>query len=124
MWYYKRNVNGGLDGQMKMDHLTAHGKKIAKELAIEITAMPDWQEPAAMLSHNTGHGAFNAHKQLGLTSDEKWFKAYETLGNITSATLPVNYDLLRKSKPFVSGDRVGGMFNGSGLVFGYFNYTV
>ena len=121
--YWRRDSDGTLSGQMKMGHLTYHGKKMANQLTKRIKESPTWQEPDLMLSHNTGRGAFDAHIDLGLAPREKWFKSYDFLGNITTATFPVNYHIALSKSPLKPGELMAGMFNGSGLSFCYFDYV-
>jgi len=119
---YRINRHGQYQGQMLMGYLTAHGRKLGEALAERVKSDQGWVEPDHMLSHNTGNGSFEGLINLGLASKEKWFKTYDKLGNLMSATFPVNYHLQKQSGVFKTGERVGGIFNGSGLIFGYFTY--
>jgi 3-oxoacyl-[acyl-carrier-protein] synthase-3 len=56
-------------------------------------------------------------------SPSKMIKTLDKLGNITSATFPVNFKKLGDEEKVTKGDRIGGCFAGSGLVVGQFGYT-
>jgi 3-oxoacyl-[acyl-carrier-protein] synthase III len=121
---YHRDSNGDYKGKMMMGHLTAHGRRLGQSLIDRVKSNQGWTPPDHVLSHNTGDGSFECLIASGLAPRERWFKTYKSLGNLMSATFPVNYHLQKQSDAFTSGDRVGCFFNGSGLVFGYFEYVV
>lgn len=122
MCHYRKEADGQYAGQMLMGKLTAHGRRLGKQLASEIMSSPNWIEPDHMLSHNTGKGSFACLLEFGLAPESKWIKTYETLGNLTTATFPVNFHMQSNASKFKPGELMGGLFNGSGLTFGYFDY--
>lgn len=119
---YRWKEDGNADGQMLMGKLNAHGRRILDTFNQEIKNNETYVEADYLLTHNTGNGSFEILCKLGLAPREKMPKLFEKLGNITSATFPVNFNHLDKNIGLNEGDRVGGIFSGSGLVFGHFNY--
>jgi len=53
---------------------------------------------------------YNSITNMSKVTPEKSIKTHHNLGNITSATFPVNYDKLLKNKKLTKGDRIGGCF--------------
>jgi len=119
---YKWEDNGDATGQMLMGKLNAHGRRILAEFNEQIKSDPNYKPADYLLTHNTGSGSFEILSRLDLAPRSCMPELFSTLGNITSATFPVNFHHLDKKIGLSSGDRVGGLFSGSGLVFGHFDY--
>lgn len=119
---YKWEKDGNASGQMLMGKLNAYGRRILQTFNEEVKNKDTYIEADYLLTHNTGSGSFEILRKLNLAPKENMPKLFSTLGNITSASLPVNFNYLDKEIGLKQGDRVGGIFSGSGLVFGHFDY--
>jgi 3-oxoacyl-[acyl-carrier-protein] synthase-3 len=120
---YRRKPNGDVEGSMKMGHLTAHGLRMYASIYDEVNSDKERLNDDHVVFHGTGNGSFNGLMKISETPEERWFKTFDWLGNITSASLPVGYHLLSESRRVVSGQRVGCAINGSGLVTAYRQYV-
>lgn len=49
-------------------------------------------------------------------------KTFDKLGNIASATFPINFNRLPKNVKLRTGDKISGCFAGFGVVIGQFGY--
>lgn len=116
--------NGTIDGRMEMGKMVAANLRMQKNILGETLSKAGWDHFDWLLTHQIGSRYFDRLSILTNTPQEKMIKTYPTLGNITTATLPVSYHKLIKSGNVRSGDRVGGCFAGSGLVAGQFGYRV
>jgi len=119
---YKREADGNIEGQMVMGKINAKGRRILEEIAPILKNNPDWKAADFVLSHNTGDGSFKILEGMEMAPKNKMIKLYPKLGNITSATFPVNYHHLDKVVGLKRGQKVDGLFSGSGFVFGHFEY--
>lgn len=122
--YYKIDENGVLDGQMMMGHLSAlminkHDKQLKDTLNQLGWAGFDW-----FLSHQIGKRPFERIGDFSGIRDSRKVKTFDYLGNITTATFPVNFDKMLKSGKLEKGEKVGGCFGGSGVVYGQFGYSI
>ncbi len=120
--YYKFKKNGEFTGQMQMGYMSAlfidkHDKLINNTLQ-----KLKWPEFDWMLSHQIGQRPFDRISDLNGVGKEKMVKTFHKLGNITTATFPVNFHKLLKNDTLSKGDRIGGCFGGSGVVYGQFGY--
>lgn len=120
---FYRITDDGIEGQMLMARIVAHGFKMQKRILQDTLAKLGWSEFDWFLSHQTGKRNFEQIASLGIIKEERMIKTYPTLGNITSATFPVSYEKLLEAGSLKKGDHVGGAFGGSGLVVGQFGYT-
>lgn len=121
---YKFERDGSIDGHMQMAQIVARGFQLNKEIYDETLEMLGWEELDWALAHQTGKRTFEQVLTLKSIDDKKLIRTYPTLGNITSATLPICLKILLDSGKLKSGDRIGGLFAGSGLVTGQFGYVV
>jgi len=120
---YNHNKDGSIDGQMLMGQLAGafircHNKLIDKTLDTLGWESFDW-----MLSHQIGQRPFDKISNMNGVKPNKMVKTLDKLGNITSATFPVNFEQLIESNEIKTGDRIGGCFAGSGIVIGQFGYV-
>lgn len=122
--YYKHSDNGQIEGQMLM------AKIVAKTLRLQFDNIPKtlgdlgWDTPDFFMTHQVGKKAFDAAAGLGITPKDRMIKSFHNLGNITSATFPVNHDQLMSRSDIKSGDKVYCCYSGSGIVIGQFGYTL
>lgn len=121
--YYTERADGHIDGQMLMGRIVAHGMKMHRNLWADTVKKAGLNKVDWLLSHQTGKRNFEALSKMGGVSQQRMTKTFDKLGNITTATFPVNFDLL-VSESARHGDVVGGLFAGSGLTVGQFGYTV
>lgn len=121
---YKVNSDGSMEGHMQMAQIVARGFRLNKGMYDETLSMLGWDGLDWALTHQTGKRTFQQVLTLKSIDESKLVKTYPKLGNITTATLPVSLSKLYKSGRLKSGDRIGGLFAGSGLVTGQFGYVV
>ena len=93
------------------------------KLIDETLAKLGWDKFDWMLSHQIGKKPFEKISGMNGVNPNSMIKTFDKLGNITSATFPVNFQKLCVEEQVNSGDRVGGCFAGSGLSIGQFGYT-
>ena len=105
-------------GQLAGIFIRSHNKMIDDTLR-----RLGWKDFDWMLSHQIGKKPFEKLSNLNGVTPNKMIKTLDKLGNITSATFPVNFNKLVEERHVRSGDKIGGCFAGSGLVIGQFGYT-
>ena len=81
-----------------------------------------WDSFDWILTHQIGQRPFERLSNMNGIKPHKMIKTLDKLGNITSATFPINYHKLLNEEKIKKGDRIGGCFAGSGLVVGQFGY--
>ena len=121
---YRFNQDGTVDGQMQMAQIVARGFQLNKKMFDETLDMLGWDSLDWVLTHQTGKRTFQQVLTLKSINKKKLVRTYPKLGNITSATLPISFKKLLQYNQVKSGDRIGGLFAGSGLVTGQFGYVV
>jgi len=122
--HYKHKEDGSVDGHMNMAQIVARGFQINKRIFRETLKELGWNGVDWALAHQTGEATFKQTLSLHSIDERKAIKTYPHLGNITTATLPVGFKKLIDSGSLKSGDKVGGLFAGSGLVAGQFGYVI
>jgi 3-oxoacyl-[acyl-carrier-protein] synthase-3 len=120
---YKTNKNGKVEGQMIMGHLAAAFIRFNNSLIDETLAKLGWDSFDWMLSHQIGKRPFERLSNMHGVNPNHMIKTFDKLGNITSATFPVNFRKLCDDENVVQGDRIGGCFAGSGLAIGQIGYV-
>ncbi len=120
---YEWNTDGTITGQM---HMAA----ICREMIVRHNAMLDstmhklkWSSVDWLLTHQVGSRPFKRLEKIAGVNETQMIKTYPKLGNITSATFPVSFNKLVNSGKLSKGDKVAGLFAGSGIVIGQFGYT-
>ncbi len=121
--HYHWGENGEAKAHMNMGHILARGLRLNKRIYQETLNELGWNKVDWLIAHQTGNTAFEQAANLHGIKKRKIIKTYPKLGNITTATLPVSFKKLISSDSLKSGDRVGGLFAGSGLVAGQFGYV-
>jgi len=122
--HYKYQADGSLDARMNMAQIVVRGFQLNKKIFDETLRDLGWDSVDWALAHQTGEATFKQTLSLHSIDEHKAIKTYPTLGNITTATLPVSFKKLIDSGRLKAGDRIGGLFAGSGLVAGQFGYVV
>lgn len=111
--YYEHDKHGKLDGQMLMKSISNEIVKFHKKMIGETYQTLDWsgQDVDCLMCHQVGA---RPHKQMASLANVDIKRApitYKYFGNITSATIPVNFHYNVPKK----GDKVLIMGTGSGL---------
>jgi len=119
---YHQNDDGTLGGQMQMGQLAGAFIKCHSKLLGNTLEKLGWDSFDWMLSHQIGQRPFDKIAKLDGVPTQKMVKTLDKLGNITSATFPVNFQRLIKDNEIKQGDKIGGCFAGSGIVIGQFGY--
>ena len=121
--YYEYLADGSVDGKMQMGQVLARGFQLNKVMVEETLEMLGWDAFDWVLSHQTGKRSFDICATLKSLDEDKLVRTYPLLGNITTATFPISFQKLVQSGKVNAGDRIGGVFAGSGLVAGQFGYV-
>ena len=120
---YKQQSDGSISGHMNMPQLTSAIVNSQHDLIDDTLEKLGWKGFDWLLTHQMGQKPFDRLSTLKGVSKTKMIKTFHRLGNITSATFPVNFREMVDQNLVKSGDRIGGCFAGSGLVIGQFGYT-
>lgn len=122
--YYEMDANGVFKGQMEMGRIVGASIWMHRKIIGETLFKLGWDKFDWVLSHQTGKRPFEKFQSFSTVDEAHMIKTYDTLANITSATFPVNYEKLLNTGKLKSGDRIGGIHSGSGLVVGEFGYQI
>lgn len=122
--HYHWQANGEVKAHMNMGHIVARGLKLNRQVYAETFDELGWNKVDWVVAHQTGRAAFEHVRDIHGVENCKFMKTYPKLGNITTATLPVSFQKLSSSGSLKTGDKIGGLFAGSGLVGGQFGYIV
>ena len=120
---YKIGEDGLPDGQMLMGPITNAIIKAHENMIDDTLLKLGWHDFNWMLSHQMGRKPFDRISNLRGVGKHKMIKTFDKLGNITSATFPVNFEKLSNSDKVRKGDRIGACFAGSGLAIGQIGYV-
>ncbi|MEM7359101.1 MAG: 3-oxoacyl-[acyl-carrier-protein] synthase III C-terminal domain-containing protein [Pseudomonadota bacterium] len=112
---YRVREDGSIDGQMLMARILAHGIRMHRNLINQTLSGLGWDKFDWILSHQTGRRNFDAFSKMPGINREKMIKTYKNYGNTTTATFPLGWEILTNSGMVRAGDRIGGLFAGSGL---------
>ena len=110
-----KHTEDGIDAQMIMGKILAQGIKMHRNMIPQTLNMLGWDSFDHILSHQTGRRNFKEFSKFDGISIDKMVKTYPLLGNTTTATFPLSWEKLLNSGRLKSGDRIGGLFAGSGL---------
>lgn len=120
---YRCDKNGIPRGQMDMPRINRVAHKIHERIIDSTLAAMKLQEFDWVLAHQTGAHPFEQLSHIRGVQKEKMVKTFDLFGNLTTATFPVNFNFLEKAGRVNKGDKIGGLFAGSGLAIGQFGYT-
>lgn len=120
--FYKPSPNGEFRAYMDMSSILQTGMKMHKIMLERTLNKPGWTKFDWLVTHQTGKQNHSDVIGLGLAKPEHIISTYQTLGNVTSASLPVTLANLLKRKDLKKGDKIGGCFAGSGMTIGQFGY--
>jgi len=121
--YYKYNDDGSLDAQMMMAQIVAKTYRMQENLISPTLDKIGWDHADFLLTHQVGKKSFDQVADAGVVDRDKMIKSFDKLGNITSATFPVNHYQLTQRKDVQRGDRIYCCYSGSGIVIGQFGYS-
>ena len=119
---YKTNDSGEITGQMVMGKMANAIVNGHQNLIDDTLTKLGWSEFDWLISHQIGQRPFDRLGKLNGIEPSTMIKTLDKLGNITSASFPVNFHKLVNESLVKIGDRIGGCFAGSGLVVGQFGY--
>jgi len=120
--YYGVKPDGAFYGQMHMGPIVGASIWMHRKIIKETLRHLGWNKFDWVLSHQTGKRPFEKFQSFSTVDEEHMIKTYDTLANITSATFPVNYEKLLDTGKLKTGDKIGGIHSGSGLVVSEFGY--
>lgn len=112
---YWKNDLGELEGHMNMGAILGRGLKIHRNMIQDTLSKLNWDGFDWVLSHQTGIRSFNGVRRLTNIPSDKMIKIYDKYANTTTATLPLLWEKLCNNGRVREGDRIGGVFAGSGL---------
>lgn len=111
-----RHTDNGFEGQMKMTEILDQLIKMHRSKIKGTLKELQWSEFDWLISHQTGSKNFRAFRDLdGVKNADKMVKTYTHYGNLTTATFALSWEKLQSSGKVKLGDRVGGLFAGSGI---------
>ena len=123
-------VGGEFQGGIVMDRISYIGvRQCAKQLPETLKAFnQQGQKVNHLIMHQVGRKPYEAMSKIA-TKILKYIpenipKTFDRLGNITTATLPLNFDLVKKAGKMNKGDQMMLVGNGSGHVLTWFGLTV
>jgi len=116
---YKK-VGNHVDGQMKMKELLDQIIFMHQESIENTLNKLTWKEFDWVISHQTGLKNFLAFASFEGIQEERMINTYSHLGNLTTATLAHSWKKLINNGKIKHGDKVGGLFTGSGLTISQF----
>lgn len=119
---YKRSSDGSINGQMEMGVLAKAFISIHGNIIDDTLDQLGWSEFDWLISHQVGKKPFDHLSNLKGVGPKKMIKTLDKLGNITSATFPVNFHKMVSEGAVKVGDKIGGCFAGSGIVIGQMGY--
>ena len=119
---YTKSDDGTIEGHMMMGQITGAFIRSQYKLIDETLLKLGWDSFDWTLTHQIGQRPFDRLSDMNGVKSGKMIKTLHKLGNVTSATFPINFRKLVNTTEIKRGDKVGGCFAGSGLVVGQFGY--
>jgi len=122
--HYNWQPDGSVEAHMNMAQIVARGLKLYSQIYRENMLELGWKKVDWAITHQTGKTSFDQTVKLHGIKQNQVVKTYPKLGNVTTATLPISFKKLIASGKLKTGQKIGGLFAGSGLVAGQFGYVV
>jgi 3-oxoacyl-[acyl-carrier-protein] synthase III len=119
--YYDQKPNSEFTASMKMARIVSKTLKLQSQINDRAQRSCSWQNPKFLLTHQVGKKAFYEVVKKGIVPEERMIKSYDYFGNVTSATIGLNYQQLVDSAATKEGDVVHGYYSGSGIVAGHWS---
>jgi len=116
--YYDHKPDGSLDAAMHMAKIVAKTYRLQNSMFEKAFQSESWVKPKFLMVHQVGKKSHDEVISLGIVPSDRVIKSYDVLGNITSATFPINYHQLMNHPDLKSGDNVYAAYSGSGIVAG------
>lgn len=106
-----------VDGQMIMGKICSLTIGLHRVVYKKTLDMLGWDAGSidCLITHQVGERPFHILSQAFAVATDKMTKTYNWLGNLTSATFPVNLGLALESGQVKPGDRVYASMSGSGI---------
>ena len=120
---YKMAADGLPEGQMLMGPITNAILRAHEGLIDDTLNKLGWEKFDWLLSHQMGQRPFDKLSLLKGVQPSKMIKTFPKLGNITTATFPINWEKLTLNDNVRQGQKIGCCFAGSGLAVGQLGYT-
>lgn len=123
--YYKQKNDGYIEGQMVMGRICAVTINAHKSIYRDTLAVLGWspENIDCLITHQVGAKPFSLLSQLFDVPESKMTRTYHSLGNITSATFPVNYGLALEEGRIKQNSRVWAAMSGSGISVCHSGFT-
>ncbi len=118
-------ISGRIEGKMIMDKICSMTLlKCARQLKPTMDRVK-WKSADVdhFVTHQVGKKPYQAILKFSKFRPEGAPKTYDYLGNVTTATLPINFELLKKSGKVGKGKKICLLGTGSGIVFSWFCLT-
>ena len=112
---FYRHTESGLEAQMLMGKILAQGIKMHRAMIPETLNLLGWGEFDYVLSHQTGRRNFIEFSKFEGVDLDNMIKTYPLLGNTTTATFALGWEKLLDDGKVKAGDKIGGIFAGSGI---------
>lgn len=114
--YYKKQTNAGIEGMMDMEAICQAAYREHRKLIEDTYEQLEWQpsQVAKLIVHQAGARPNKEFARIANIDYDRTSFTIGSLGNIASATIPVNLAL----NPAKKGDKVLLMSTGSGLSVG------
>ncbi|MEM7279868.1 MAG: 3-oxoacyl-[acyl-carrier-protein] synthase III C-terminal domain-containing protein, partial [Pseudomonadota bacterium] len=114
---YYTNENGEIQGQMKMNQISARMVSMHKEVLPLLTQRLSWDvdDIDVFITHQIGKRPFEKVRELLGVSRAKMTQTYAELGNIATSTFAVNFAQALDSGLATQGSKIYALMAGSGL---------
>ena len=119
-------VNGQFKGGMNMERISVLMLRFNGNLLKKTLNVLDWTKESIdhLVMHQVGQRPFDGMLKLTGVDTKKAPKTLDAFGNITTATIPANYDILKQSGKLNSGDRCLIIGGGSGVIVSHMGVIV
>ncbi len=115
--YYSHADGGGINGEMDMPKICVTTLKLLRDLTSGTYSLDSWspENIDELVLHQVGWKIYDRMLAVLLLPPEKSIKTFPWLGNIASATIPVNLNQMFNQGRIKEGDRVLLQTTGSGI---------
>lgn len=123
--YYKQKNNGYIEGQMVMGKICAVTFNAHKKVYRDTMDVLGWSPDSidCLITHQVGAKPFSELSRIFNVPKSKMTRTYHSLGNITSATFPVNYGRALEEGRVHSDSKVWVAMSGSGISVCHSGFT-
>lgn len=113
-------------GAMQMGKICAKTIELHLEVYNRALEALGWQpqEIDCLITHQVGQRPHAMAPELFNVPEKKLTKTFDYLGNLTTATLPVNFGLTMESGQIKPGSKVYALISGSGIAVSHMGFTV